>query len=181
MLGEPVDAANYPALAGDRYWPWGQQHVEFRLIVAIPEELVAAVHLVAFDGDRVVLAQIDGRSWELPGGTREPGESIEETARRELREEAGAELERFTPFGGWFCRSDEAAPHRDHLPHPEYSHVVALADVRRGSEPVAAVGAERITAVAALTPEDAVVHLLESDVQGTADLVRLACAQRADV
>ena len=48
----------------------------------------------------VIIAQCNGKwvlckhkqrdTWEFPGGHREPGESIDETARRELREESGA-------------------------------------------------------------------------------------------
>lgn len=49
-----------------------------------------AVH-AAFLGERLVLVRNRARRcWELPGGRREPGESILETARRELREECGA-------------------------------------------------------------------------------------------
>jgi ADP-ribose pyrophosphatase len=36
---------------------------------------------------------------EFPAGKRDPGESAEDTARRELREEAGYEAERFTSLG----------------------------------------------------------------------------------
>lgn len=51
-------------------------------------------------GFAVIIARADGRwvfcrhrerdTWEVPGGHREPGESILETAGRELREETGA-------------------------------------------------------------------------------------------
>jgi len=36
---------------------------------------------------------------EFPAGKRDPGESAEDTARRELREEAGYDAERFMPLG----------------------------------------------------------------------------------
>ena len=55
----------------------------------------------------VIIAQCNGKwvlckhkqrdTWEFPGGHREPGESIDETARRELREESGAGEFTITP------------------------------------------------------------------------------------
>lgn len=44
------------------------------------------------DGDRVLFVRQDGQ-WYLPGGIREPGESLEAGARREVREETGIEVE----------------------------------------------------------------------------------------
>jgi len=48
-------------------------------------------------------------NWELPGGRGEPGESIEETARREAREETGIELEIVRLTGAYW--EPEASAH----------------------------------------------------------------------
>ncbi len=40
-----------------------------------------------------MLRRGDTGRWGIPGGFMEPGESLEETARRELREEAGLEVQ----------------------------------------------------------------------------------------
>src|SRR5690625_920894 len=51
-----------------------------------------SVVCLLFAGARPVLVRHRRRAWEFPGGKAEPGEDIEATARREAREEAGAEL-----------------------------------------------------------------------------------------
>ncbi|MBU1325608.1 MAG: NUDIX hydrolase [Alphaproteobacteria bacterium] len=58
---------------------------------------VPAVGVACFRGDEVLLIR-RGREprlgqWSLPGGRVEPGERLEETALRELREETGVEAE----------------------------------------------------------------------------------------
>ena len=58
------------------------------------------------DGDVVLLRQFrlaaGGEIWEIPAGTREPGEAPSRTARRELAEETGLRASRWTKLGDFF-------------------------------------------------------------------------------
>src|SRR5262249_56676683 len=52
--------------------------------------------------------QPHGNKWEFPGGKREPGESLQECLRRELREELGIEAE----IGAEVWRTEHTYPGR---------------------------------------------------------------------
>ena len=71
-----------------------------RVIGHAPLILVGA-NVLVLDGARRLLLQrrTDNGLWGLPGGSMEPGESLEETARRELREETGLEIGTLELFG----------------------------------------------------------------------------------
>jgi mutator protein MutT len=64
-----------------------------------PLILVGAAVLI-FNDQRQVLMQhrTDDNRWDFPGGFMEPGETIEETARREIREETGLEIGEMVQF-----------------------------------------------------------------------------------
>lgn len=65
-----------------------------------PDDTPAPAALVfPFYGDRVVLADIATRGWCIPSGHVEPGETFEESVRREAWEEAGATLGRVSLLG----------------------------------------------------------------------------------
>jgi 8-oxo-dGTP diphosphatase len=57
--------------------------------------VIGAATIIVDDSDHVLLVKhsYGDRNWELPGGRGETGESAEETARREAREEVGLELD----------------------------------------------------------------------------------------
>jgi len=73
----------------------GYVHELRRLVGPRPLILVGAgVILQDREGAILLQRRSDDGLWGLPGGIMEPGESLEETARRELREEVGLEAGR---------------------------------------------------------------------------------------
>ena len=66
------------------------------------------------DGRILLIQRSDDRTWALPGGTMELGETLRECAIREVREEAGLVARDVTPFG-LYTRA------RDWFPNP-YGH-----------------------------------------------------------
>jgi len=64
---------------------------------AYPDRPYVGVGVVVFRGKDVLLAQRGKKprlhSWSIPGGAQELGETVEDAAHREIREETGLEIE----------------------------------------------------------------------------------------
>ncbi|MFZ5856637.1 MAG: NUDIX hydrolase [Chloroflexota bacterium] len=71
-----------------------------QLIGHRPILMVGAAILIVDEADRLLmLKRSDSGCWGLPGGATEPGEVVEEAARRETREEAGIDVGEMSLFG----------------------------------------------------------------------------------
>ena len=70
-----------------------------------PTHLVSVAALVTNDWGEILLVNSPWRGWEYPGGLIEPGETFQEALHREVREEAGVEIE-ITGFVG-ICKNVE--------------------------------------------------------------------------
>ena len=144
---------------------------------SVRESLVSRLHLVAVTGAGEVLVcrTEDGRLF-LPGGTREPGETLDALARRELFEEAGAAL--LTPlqrFAAYEATSSLAQPYRPHQPHPVAYWGYAVARARVVGPPTCPPDGEQVVEVLALEPDEAVTRLAGPDPL-QAGMLRLALA-----
>ena len=62
----------------------------YKPLIVADEDLKFAVIAACYQDKWVYCRHKQRSTWEIPGGHREPGETIEETAHRELAEETGA-------------------------------------------------------------------------------------------
>lgn len=92
----------------------------------VPEMLVTSVRCIVCVGDRIVVTESpdDVNIW--PGGRREPGETMRETAVREVYEETGYELDpRSVRPLGFLNHQHLAPPPADYrYPHPDFVQLV---------------------------------------------------------
>lgn len=169
--------SRFPDLFAPTHIDYANADVVFRT-ADFPDELIARLHCVAADPQgRVIVCRTE--EWRfLPGGTREPGETLEETAARELLEEAGAKITSpLTIFGGQLATSGNPEPYRPHQPHPISCWAFAAATAEIIGPPQIPVDGEQVLEVLALDPDEAADWLDDHD-PVCADVVRLAVAMQ---
>lgn len=88
---------------------WGTTRAQFISHDCLMDGAVyASMAFVCYD-QLLLLANIPGRGWSIPGGRTEPGESALETVIREVYEETGAELNpgKIALLGSYLLTEDE--------------------------------------------------------------------------
>ena len=92
------------------------------------DALKFAVVVSRHEGKWVFCKQKGKSTYEVPGGHRENGENIEETARRELHEETGAARFRLTPVSVYGVRGSDGGTTFGMLYFAEIQEFFALPD-----------------------------------------------------
>lgn len=170
-------ASTYPDLFQPHLHSWAgvKRDYTLQLTLDLPDEdLVVNVRLIAVEDGRVVVCEtIEG--WRtLPGGSREQGEPIEQTASRELLEEAGYALTGPVTWIASFTVTSNTTPWRDWHPFPVSAWLVGTADARKIGTPTNPPDGETVVDVVALEPGDAIDYLSGFDNGGQAQLVAMA-------
>ena len=171
-------AKQLPDLYAPGHWAWGELDVQFGTEQP-PDELISNAHVVGRTEGGIVVCQND-LGWRfLPGGTREPGETIEQLVQREVLEEAGARVTGpLIWLGGHRADHRRPGPYRPHLPHPVSYWANYVVDVVVDSVPTNPEDGEQVTDVLMLPPDEAITYLDAMDdndgVMG--NVVRLAQA-----
>jgi 8-oxo-dGTP diphosphatase len=169
-------AAVFPTLFTNSYVDYADCWTRFTTS-AVPNELVARLHLVAMTPQRHAIVCRSIQGWRfLPGGTREEGETLLQLASRELMEEAGARITGDVEvFASHVADSVREAPYRPHLPHPRAYWAYGLIEAEIVGPPTNPRGGEQVVEVLTLPPADAANYIEDHDPLH-ADVVRLAHA-----
>ena len=161
----------YPHLFNEVLWEWGLIRARFVLLDQLPpENKISNINLVPRVGNEWLLLQHEKGNWDIAGGTLEPGETYMQALKREMLEEAGAEILSFHLIGAWHCFSLAEKPYRPHLPFPEHYRLVGTGQVRIVHGPLNPKDAEQIAKVELTDLRTAVSNFLSC---GRHDLAEL--------
>ena len=174
MTGNDRSLVEFPALSAPLRWR-NISLTGFQVLDDLPPiEEVQSVNVVPFVGNACIVIGLADGSVSLPGGTMERGESFLETARRELREEVGAEIRSLALVGQWACHSHDPRPWRSHLPHPDFIRLVLCGEVEIVGPPENPTDGEQVARVEVLSLNAAVACLAAAQRHELAALYQVA-------
>lgn len=126
----PLLAAQQPFFDHEVQRPQGRLRVRaYSWAIPLPDIIVTAARAVVFKGPQVVvLSESDGTHHVMPGGRREPGESLDSTVRRELLEECGWHVGELRPFAFLHFQHPDPAPPPDWC---DFANAIYLAEGAR--------------------------------------------------
>ena len=103
----------------DAKWlPAGSSVRIFRTAALPAQHLTTSAYVMLFRGEDILLIQDRERGWDIPGGHREEGETVEQCAARELLEEGAARAKKLVPFARVEVRVSEPVPAGYKYPAP---------------------------------------------------------------
>ena len=123
--------AGHEPVAEERVlWPSGTElAITCYLLDELPLlDLVTSVRCIVLRRDEVLVVHTEAGPHILPGGRREPGETVEQTLRRELLEETGWTVAHFRLIGCLRLRHLTPRPDGYPFPYPEFQHLVYAAE-----------------------------------------------------
>jgi 8-oxo-dGTP pyrophosphatase MutT (NUDIX family) len=143
---------------------WGDSRLAIRYYLGDsppPSSLVTSVRAVLFHERTVMVVQDSAQAYHvMPGGRREPGETIEATLRREILEETGWTVASHHPLG--FAHFRHLTPQPADYPYP-YPDFVQLLFVAEAGEQVADAQQGEYELSAVFRPVDEALGLLTGE------------------
>lgn len=112
--------------------PWLPLPNEISLILSEtlpPSHLITSAFALAFHGGNFLMTKLSDRGWDIPGGHIDPGETPEQTMRREVMEEAAVELGPVRLLGYQRIRLLGDVPEGYRYPHPDGYQVFYIGQV----------------------------------------------------
>ena len=94
-----------------------------------PLHLITCALALAFDGERILMTNLNARGWDIPGGHLEAGESPEDALRREVMEETGALLSNVRLLGYQCVTIHVPCPPNYRYPYPVSYQTLFFANV----------------------------------------------------